>query len=297
MSVTGCMFGPRYKVVSHIGGGSYGSVTRAIDMNTGKIVAIKSSKVSHQGIPYTTLREVSVLKVLKKCPNVVQLLDILDPRDISNVHLVFECYPQTLHDYLCLHQEPLKYSVMHKLCSQLASAMLFCHERFIFHRDLKPSNIMLTNNLEIKIGDFGLARTMGYPVEPATPEIVTLHYRAPELLLGKTIYDFAVDIWSLGCIFAEFVTLKPLFPGRDQIDQLIQIFSVLGYPTDEATKSLPQYNVIDKSQGFFNCLDSYIPQSHPFHSLISGMLVYEEHERWNMRKMNLEIKRLGQFCS
>uniref|UniRef100_A0A8C2SPR2 cyclin-dependent kinase n=1 Tax=Coturnix japonica TaxID=93934 RepID=A0A8C2SPR2_COTJA len=127
---------------------------------------------------------------------------------------------------------------------QLLQGLAFCHAHRVLHRDLKPQNLLINADGAIKLADFGLARAFGVPVRTYTHEVVTLWYRAPEILLGCKYYSTAVDIWSLGCIFAEMVTRRALFPGDSEIDQLFRIFRTLGTP-DEASwpgvTALPDY--------------------------------------------------------
>ena len=123
-------------------------------------------------------------------------------------------------------------------------AILFCHRRRVLHRDLKPQNLLIDKKGIIKVADFGLGRSFGIPVRIYTHEIVTLWYRAPEVLLGSPRYSCPVDIWSVGCIFAEMSTRKPLFQGDSEIDQLFRMFRILKTPTEDiwpGVTSLPDY--------------------------------------------------------
>lgn len=109
----------------------------------------------------------------------------------------------------------------------------YCHGRRILHRDLKPQNLLIDETRNLKLADFGLARAFGIPLRVYTHEVVTLWYRAPEILMGSRHYSTAVDIWSIGCIFAEMVLKRPLFPGDSEIDELYRIFRLRGTPTEE----------------------------------------------------------------
>lgn len=129
--------------------------------------------------------------------------------------------------------------------AQLLTGVAFCHERRVLHRDLKPQNLLINkSSLQLKLADFGLARAFGVPVRNYSHEVVTLWYRAPDVLLGSRKYSTQIDMWSAGCIFAEMVTGKPMFPGANEADELRLIFKSLGTPT-EATwpnvTSLPDW--------------------------------------------------------
>ena len=112
---------------------------------------------------------------------------------------------------------------------QMVNGLSYAHNQGVVHRDLKPENILIDQNGNLKIADFGLARTFTIPIRPYTREVVTMWYRAPELLLGSCEYSTPVDLWSIGCIFAEMVTKKPLFRGDSEIDQIFRIFRFLTF--------------------------------------------------------------------
>ncbi|OAP54654.1 hypothetical protein AYL99_11102 [Fonsecaea erecta] len=139
--------------------------------------------------------------------------------------------------------EPFLPSETKTLMRQITAGVAHLHAHWILHRDLKTSNLLLNNRGEVKLADFGMARYTSLPPPPKlTQLVVTLWYRAPELLLGAEEYGVAVDVWSLGCVFAELLTKEPLFPGRNEVDQLSKIFALLGTPTREAWpgfRSLP----------------------------------------------------------
>jgi len=119
------------------------------------------------------------------------------------------------------------------LMRQLLSAISHLHDNWILHRDLKSSNLLLSHHGILKVGDFGLAREYGSPLQAYTAIVVTLWYRAPELLLGIKEYSCPIDVWSIGCIFGEFLTMNPVFPGESEIDELNRIFKLLGTPSEK----------------------------------------------------------------
>lgn len=123
---------------------------------------------------------------------------------------------------------------------QLVRAVAFCHQHKVLHRDLKPQNLLINKHNILKLADFGLARGFGVPVKNYTDEVVTLWYRPPDVLMGSKTYSTSVDLWSIGCIFAEMVTKKALFPGTSNEDELMKIFKIRGTPNPEEWPSLKE---------------------------------------------------------
>ncbi|NXJ85506.1 CDK3 kinase, partial [Trogon melanurus] len=233
-----------FQKVEKIGEGTYGVVYKARNKRTGQLVALKKIRLDSEteGVPSTAIREISLLKELRH-PNIVRLLDVIHSQ--KKLYLVFEYLNQDLKKYMDSSRTgELPLSLVKNYLFQLLQGVSFCHSHRVIHRDLKPQNLLINEAGAIKLADFGLARAFGVPLRTYTHEVVTLWYRAPEILLGCKYYSTAVDIWSIGCIFAEMVTRKALFPGDSEIDQLFRIFRTLGTPT-EATwpgvTQLPDY--------------------------------------------------------
>lgn len=164
---------------------------------------------------------------------------------------------------------------------QLTSATSYLHSHYILHRDLKTSNILLSNRGSVKLADFGMARYTSNPPPRLTQLVVTLWYRAPELLLGTSEYGFEIDMWSLGCIFAELLTLMPLFQGKNEVSQLSLIFSLLGTPTNTSWpgfRSLPNAKALypllsnTKSASSQLTMSKFPYLSNSGYRLISGLL-------------------------
>lgn len=139
-------------------------------------------------------------------------------------------------------EKPLpKMELVRSLMYQLFRGIAYCHHKFVLHRDLKPQNLLINRKGELKIADFGLARSFGAPVRSYSHEVVTLWYRSPDVLLGSKYYSTTIDIWSIGCIFAELVLNKPIFPGSGTTDQLHRIQRILGTPTTKDWPGLAEF--------------------------------------------------------
>jgi len=233
----------KYQKVEKIGEGTYGVVYKARNRVSGDLVALKKIRLEaeDEGIPSTAIREISILKELQH-PNIVRLLDVIHTE--KKLTLVFEYLDQDLKKYLDQMEGNVDTGTLKTLLFQLLRGVAFCHDRRVLHRDLKPQNLLINRDGALKLADFGLARAFGIPVRSYTHEVVTLWYRAPDVLMGSRKYSTPVDIWSVGCIFGEIASGRPLFPGSSEEDQLARIFKLLGTPTEESWPSmveLPEY--------------------------------------------------------
>jgi cyclin-dependent kinase len=225
--------------------GTYGVVYKALDLlHNGRVVALKKIRLEaeDEGVPSTAIREISLLKEMND-PNIVRLLNIVHA-DGHKLYLVFEFLDLDLKKYMealpvsdggrgkalpdgsgpDLGRLGLGDAMVKKFMSQLCEGVRYCHSHRVLHRDLKPQNLLIDRDGNLKLADFGLARAFGVPLRTYTHEVVTLWYRAPEVLLGGRQYSTGVDMWSVGCIFAEMCTRKPLFPGDSEIDEIFKIF-------------------------------------------------------------------------
>ncbi|TKA70424.1 hypothetical protein B0A55_07889 [Friedmanniomyces simplex] len=230
----------RFDLLNHIEEGSYGFVSRAREVATGEVVAVKKLKLDparDAGFPVTALREIQCLYAAKSHRHIVDLREVVcgEGESPGDTYLVMEFLEHDLKTLQEEMEEPFLPSEIKTLLLQLGSAVAFLHDHWILHRDLKTSNILLNNRGEIKLADFGMARFVGDP-PPAnlTQLVVTLWYRAPELLLGTKEYDGSIDVWSIGCIFGELLTKQPLLQGKNEVEQLSKIFELCGIPTEDS---------------------------------------------------------------
>ncbi|KYQ91210.1 putative protein serine/threonine kinase [Tieghemostelium lacteum] len=218
-----------YKITKQIGSGVYGEVLRGVNLKTLEIVAIKRMKKKFNNWnDCLQLREIKVLRELNH-PNIVKLKDVI--LEGNDLFLVFEYLENNLYEIIKDRSKLLPESKIRNIIYQIIQALHSMHQHNYFHRDLKPENILLLNET-VKLADFGLAREI-QSKPPFTDYISTRWYRAPEVLLRSTQYNAQIDIWAIGAIMAELYSLKPLFPGSSEIDQLFKICSVLGSPTPQ----------------------------------------------------------------
>ncbi|GAB0494413.1 hypothetical protein MMPV_005706 [Pyropia vietnamensis] len=234
--------------LEQVGEGAYGEVFMAREVATGDRVALKRVRMDaeREGLPVTAVREIKLLLSLRH-ENVVCLKEIVtSPKKAlagapggaagkDDIYMVFEYMD---HDLTGLLESPsvrFTEAQVKRYARQLLRGLWYCHARELLHRDIKGSNLLVDNAGNLKIADFGLARTYGEAGRgDYTNRVITLWYRPPELLLGARDYGPAVDLWSVGCLLYELLRREPLFPGSDEADQVARIFSATGVPTEEA---------------------------------------------------------------
>jgi len=216
----------KYEVVQKLGKGAYGIVWRAIDKRSRETVALKKIFDAFQNATdaQRTFREIMFLQEMSGHEHIVTLLNVLKADNDRDIYLVFEFMETDLHAAIRANilQDIHKQYIMW----QSLKALKFMHSAELLHRDMKPSNLLLNSDCLMKVADFGLARSLrdsdiqGGTTQTLTDYVATRWYRAPEILLGSNRYTFGVDMWSMGCILAEMISGKPIFPGASTINQL-----------------------------------------------------------------------------
>ncbi|KAI4335951.1 hypothetical protein L6164_014544 [Bauhinia variegata] len=247
-----------FEKLEKIGQGTYSSVFRARNLETGKIVALKKVRFDNfepESVRFMA-REIMILRRLDH-PNIIKLEGLITSKLSCSIYLVFE-YME--HDITGLLSCPdIKFSEAQIKCymKQLLSGLEHCHSRGVMHRDIKGSNLLVNNEGILKVADFGLANfSNSGNHQPLTSRVVTLWYRPPELLLGATDYGPSVDLWSIGCVFAELLVGKPILQGRTEVEQLHKIFKLCGSPPDDYWKKtrLPHATLFKPQQPYDSCL-------------------------------------------
>nr|XP_027116175.1 mitogen-activated protein kinase 15-like isoform X1 [Coffea arabica]XP_027121224.1 mitogen-activated protein kinase 15-like isoform X1 [Coffea arabica] len=285
--------GSRYKIEEVIGKGSYGVVCSAYDTHLGEKVAIKKINDIFEHVSDATriLREIKLLRLLRH-PDIVEIKHILLPpsrREFKDIYVVFELMESDLHQVIKANDDltPEHYQFF---LYQLLRGLKYIHTANVFHRDLKPKNILANADCKLKICDFGLARVAFNDTPTAifwTDYVATRWYRAPELcgsFFSK--YTPAIDIWSIGCIFAELLTGKPLFPGKNVVHQLDLMTDLLGTPSSEAIARIRN----EKARRYLSSMRKKkpVPFSHKFPNadplalrLLERMLAFDPKDRPN----------------
>lgn len=219
-----------------VGQGTYGSVFVGEDKVTGEIVALKriNTEQEENGFPITAIREVKILKALSH-PNIVTLLEVVTSKERNsipkNCFMVFEYHEYDLTGILETREIRLTQDHIKSWSHQLLQGVHYMHVNKIIHRDLKASNLLINSKGELRIADWGLARSWNRDMKHLTNGVITLWYRPIELLLGCKEYSDKIDMWSVGCIIAEMFRRSGLLKGRNEAEQLHHIFHACGYPS------------------------------------------------------------------
>lgn len=269
----------KYEVVRQIGEGTYSNVLLCRDREN-NMYAAKQLKILQKvlGFPLSSVREISILKEMR-CRHIVSLREIITTKK-DVVYLLFDYYKYDLSKVL---YNSVNVTYKHIICyaQQIINSLKECRDNHILHRDIKPSNIFISENNELKLGDFGLARRTKQGAA-YTACVTTLYYRAPELLLGSNDYSYEVDMWSAGCVLYEMMAKKPLFFAEHGnkntvIAQMDLIFDICGTPN---SKEWPELEKLDKNSLFknkipkSNKLKGYLQKNIPvcFHGAIDLIL-------------------------
>lgn len=192
------------------------------------------------------VRELKHLQELSH-PNIISLLSVFSSKD-QNLNLVLEFLPLGDLEMLIRDTDNVRYGApdIKAWMGMLTRGVWFCHENFVLHRDIKPNNLLIAADGEVKLGDFGLARGFADPHQHMTSNVITRWYRPPELLFGAHHYSGAVDVWSVGTVFAELVKRAPFMPGNNELDQVKMICEAIGTPNEDnwpGVTRLPEYTV------------------------------------------------------
>ncbi|KAF3682741.1 putative serine/threonine-protein kinase [Capsicum annuum] len=273
-----------FEKLEKIGQGTYSSVFRARDLESGRTVALKKVRFDNfepESVRFMA-REIMILRRLDH-PNIIKLEGLITSRLSCSMYLVFEYMEHDISGLLSCPEVEFSESQIKCYMKQLLSGIEHCHSRGVMHRDIKGANLLVNNDGILKVADFGLANfcNLGRK-QPLTSRVVTLWYRPPELLLGSTEYGASVDLWSVGCVFGELLTGKPILQGRTEVEQLHKIFKLCGSPPDDYWKKskLPHATLFKPQHPYESCLwDTFTDLAKSAVSLIETLLSVEPPKR------------------
>eukprot|EP00934_Nitzschia_sp_Nitz4_P006168 Nitzschia sp. Nitz4//scaffold3_size479765//441890//443014//NITZ4_000186-RA/size479765-processed-gene-1.497-mRNA-1//1//CDS//3329551016//6158//frame0 len=265
-----------YERISHVSEGTYGVVWKARDLATQEIVALKQIKFDYdqqtqQGFPVTALREINVLLALSH-DSIVSVKEMVVGSGVDKVFMVMEYFELDLQQAIKQKRQypnVLRQAELKGIMQQIISAINHMHQKWFLHRDLKTSNILVHRTGRVALCDFGLARRYQDPPRKLTQLVVTLWYRAPELLFGEERYGPAIDMWSLGCIFGELICQEAILQGQGDLDQINKIFDLVGTPSAETWPGfmkLPAAGMFRWKSGSKAQLQQRFPVNAPPHS-------------------------------
>ncbi|MCO5588925.1 hypothetical protein L7F22_042886 [Adiantum nelumboides] len=271
-----------------IGRGAYGVVCSALNSETNELVAIKKicNVFDNKVDAKRTYRELRLLRHMDH-ENIIAIKDIMPPpkrHDFQDVYVAYELMDTDLNQVIrsrqALTEEHCQYFLY-----QILRGLKYIHSANVLHRDLKPGNLLINANCDLKICDFGLARTMSSSDSNFMTEyVVTRWYRAPELLLNSADYTGAIDVWSVGCIYMELLNHQPLFPGKDYVHQLRSIVELIGLPNDSDLDFVKSENARRYLRQLPRYEKQHLPEKYPKVSplaldLVDKMLTFDSSKR------------------
>merc|ERR1719419_2151806 len=280
--------GPRYKSLKFLGEGAYGVVVQAWDTKNKEKVAIKKiSPFEHQTYCQRTLREMRILLSLRH-ENIIDIKDFICEDSVNSLKDIYivQCLMET-DLYKLLKTQRLSNDHICYFLYQILRGLKYIHSANVLHRDLKPSNLLLNTTCDLKICDFGLARVADPEHDHTgflTEYVATRWYRAPEIMLNSKGYTKSIDMWSIGCILAEMLSNRPIFPGKHYLDQLNHILAILGSPSQEDLNCI----INEKARSYIQSLpykpkipwNKLFPKADPKAlDLLEKMLTFNPHKR------------------
>jgi len=263
---------------------------------TGEICAVKNIKKEKEkeGFPITAIREINILKSLNH-ENIVNLKQIISHKDKESFYMIFEYVEHDLAGLIDANIT-LTEGEIKSLIQQILKAMWYLHtgpqgRKSIIHRDIKASNVLITKEGVVKLADFGLSRYLPKKTNETillTNKVITRWYRPPELFLGSTNYGPEIDMWSVGCVMAELLLGRPIFPGETEVDQLELIFSIAGSPTKENWPDIENYknwSTFKPKQAYPNILNEKFKKHSPLAvELLKKLLTLDPKQRINVEE-------------
>ncbi|KAH0540826.1 hypothetical protein KQX54_020112 [Cotesia glomerata] len=282
----------KYKVVQKIGEGSFSEVLKCQDRITGAYYAGKKLKKIYSSMnEMLESSEVIVMRKITRHPNILYLIESHYNHMTGRVILIFELMDMSLYDLIKSRKNRVMSEQKVKIyLYQLLRGLEHLHKHGIFHRDIKPENILVKGDL-VKLGDLGSIRGI-YSKPPYTEYISTRWYRSPECLLTNGFYGPKMDVWAIGCVFYELLSLKPLFPGSNEIDQIAKIHAILGTPHARVIAKFRRLNKSRNSEYFFpskgngsgfTVLLPHVTETGK--ELLKLMLVYDPENRSNVKRL------------
>lgn len=277
----------KYRLLGRKGEGTFSEVLKAQCTKNGKYVAIKCMKNHFDSVEQVNrLREIQALRRLSPHPNIIKLYEVLYDRSTGRLALVFELMEMNIYELIRGRRQYVPEDKILHFMYQLVKSMDHMHRNGIFHRDIKPENVLLSGDT-LKLADFGSCRGI-YSKQPFTEYISTRWYRAPECLLTDGYYNYKMDMWGVGCVFFEIVSLYPLFPGTNELDQIHKIHNIMGTPSPDLLNKMKKHSShieFEFPQKTGTGLVKLIPHASPEAlELMQKLLAYNPEERMSAKQ-------------